>query len=173
MFGRQQGEDVLADIMELTKLAVSIMGGGGFVTWYWTHRNRRSEDYKSLDAAYRSLLDRYFDHPDFGDRALTDDFAEKFKSDAMKYHYFAMSAHSVMETLHDLYKDCEYAGGRGPAHHEEWGHVFRYHTRMHRGWLEANTDAQEDGYVKYVRAMLPFAKRGAGLEVSNDKRKAA
>ena len=51
-----------------------------------------------------------------------------------------MCAHTVMETIYDVY------GARIPP---EWADVYRYHTALHAKWLNDNPSANRKDYVTH------------------------
>jgi hypothetical protein len=128
-------------VIECLQLVVAIIGGI-LVAWIWNERKHRLEQYRYLDQAYTDLLRRCFENPQFCDPTRTNDYVNSYKNDdATRYHYFAMTVHTIMETIFDLSK------GNIPY---EWVRIFEYHTSIHSAWLKNNQDAQEPEYVKRV-----------------------
>ncbi|PWB76079.1 hypothetical protein C3F09_01160 [candidate division GN15 bacterium] len=100
------------------------------------------ERYAYLDQSYNQLLRLYFENPQFGDREKTDDYLNQFEGEELlRYHFFAMMVHTVMETIFDVSK------GRIPL---EWIQIFNHHSRLHVAWLEHNRGLQEEGYLATV-----------------------
>lgn len=143
--------------LEILKLFVAIIGGV-LVVWYWNAEKQRLEQFRYVDDAYIKLLERYFEHPKFGDPTLTRNYAQSFvREEALKYRYFAMAVHTVMETLFDLHKPrtpkwIQSAMGRETASKipDEWMQIFAYHTKLHVSWLADNQELHEPAYVSYV-----------------------
>jgi hypothetical protein len=139
-------------------LAVTIIGAG-LVATYWSWRQHVLEQYRYLDASYADLLRLYRENPDFGDAGLTCDYLSHFDGDRrLKYHYFARTVHTVMETVFDLSRADRLAKllprifgrRRRPSIPKEWSRIFAYHTRLHSEWLKQNREANEPRYVEYV-----------------------
>ena len=127
-------------ILEIVKIVVAVIGGIG-IAGYWSWRNHRLSEYRYLDQAYWNLLQAYSERPEFADKKLTDTYRESYRDkDASSYHAFAMRAHTVMETIYDVY------GSRIPR---EWAQIFRYHTTLHAKWLEDNPSANRPDYVAH------------------------
>ncbi len=137
---------MFAEVFETAKLIVAIAGGLG-IAWYWNNKNHKLARYRYLDEAYKELLVTYLENPHFGDPALTGKYLECYGKDEIKYEYFAMTVHTVMETLWDVY------GDRIP---DEWVHVFKYHTKLHANWLRNNSEANRPGYVQRALAAAKF-----------------
>ena len=146
--------------IEILKLVVAIIGGV-FVVWYWNDEKQRLEQFRYVDQAYIQLLEHYFQHPKFGDPALTRDYAQSFRgAESVKYHYFAMTVHTIMETLFDLYKPkipkrlekiLSWVQKQSDTPiHDEWVHIFKYHTTLHISWLQDNRQLHEPAYVECV-----------------------
>jgi hypothetical protein len=132
---------MLNDTIQIVQVVVAVVGGI-FIAWYWNERNHLLSEYKYLDEIYWKLLDAYVLKPEFGDKRLTENYRESFRDkDALSYYYFAMRAHTVMETIYDVYR------AKIP---EEWIHIFNYHTALHSRWLRDNQSANERSYVKRV-----------------------
>jgi len=123
--------------------------GGIVVAWYWNHRKHTLDRYRYLDEIYHRLLQRYQEVPRFGDIELTTRYRQSYKGEeALCYHYFAMTAHTVMESVFDQFK------GNVPA---EWLPVFTYHSSLHAAWLWDNRGANRSDYVDRVLAAEPVA----------------
>ena len=138
--------------LETVEQIVSIVVGGGLVstgcTFLWTWRSDRLEQYRHLDAAYGELLGAYRDHPQLGDPAATVQYATALTGDArLKYHYFAMSVHNMLETMFDVLR-------QNPASRRVWASIFKHHARLHYAWLLDNGDAFEPEYITYVKQLL-------------------
>ena len=152
--------------IEVLKLLVAVVGGI-LVVWYWNGEKQRLEQFRYVDDAYIKLLDRYFEHPKFGDPTLTRTYAQSFAGDeGLKYRYFAMAVHTVMETLFDLHKPkmpkwLRTARRRAIASEipEEWMQIFTYHTKLHVSWLNDNPQLHEPAYVAYVNNTYPAKGR--------------
>lgn len=130
--------DVVAKVVQL----VAAIGGGGVVALWWSWQNHKLGRYRYLDEAYYNLLCKYLENPGFGDPSRTAEYRNHFKGDdAWKYHYFAMTVHSIMETIFDVSK------GRIP---EDWIHIFEHHSRLHSAWLGSNRESYENRYLKRV-----------------------
>jgi hypothetical protein len=130
-------------VFEIVQIIVAVIGGIGIAS-YWNWRNHKLSEYRYLDQVYWSLLQTYRDKPEFGDKRLTDNYRESYRDkDASSYHYFAMCAHTVMETIYDVY---------GPRIPPEWAHVYRYHTTLHAKWLRDNQSANRPDYVTHCLA---------------------
>ena len=138
-------------ILEYGQIIIAIVGGV-IITWYWNRKTFALEQYKHhldkyryFDESYHALLGLYRDNPKFGDENNTKDYKNSFAEDEIqKYHYFAMSVHTVMEGLFDFY---------GESIPDEWKNIFRYHTNLHINWLEENPCANRTSYVDYVTHM--------------------
>lgn len=137
--------------IEILKLLVGVIGGI-LIVWYWNDQKHRLEQYRFVDEAYVKLLERYFANSNFGDAALTSNYAASFSgAEGLRYHYFAMAVHTAMETLFDLYKT------KIP---KEWIRIFEYHTVLHIAWLKDNQQVHEPDYVAHV-LNIEARKRGA------------
>ncbi len=144
--------------IELMKLVPTIVGGI-FIAWYWNYEKHKLERYRYLDESYRALLQRYMDMPKFGNIKLTERYRTSYKGkDALHYHYFAMNAHTVMETIFDQFDD---------APPEQWNAIFQYHTALHSTWLKDNPGANRAAYVRHVTARR--SKQRAGTQRSQKK----
>lgn len=133
----------MSQTLELAKFLVTVIGGGGAVSWYATRRSDRLAQYRYLDTAYRDLLSTYAKRPEFGDPEKTANFAAAFvEKERLEYHYFAMSVNNFLETLYDVFKR--------PAKRLEWGRIFVHHASLHWSWLKANEGAFEHGFLEYV-----------------------
>jgi glycogen synthase len=131
---------MLNNLLQIIQIIVAAIAGV-FVAWYWNKRAQKLSEYRYLDEMYWKLLDEYQKNPQFGDKRLTDDYSEGYRDNALAYHYFAMRAHTAMETIYDVYS------GQIP---EQWVHIFDYHTVLHSKWLRENQTANEPGYVARV-----------------------
>jgi hypothetical protein len=129
----------ILDVAELLATAAVAFG----VAWYWNWRNDKLARYRYLDEAYGDLLKAYQENPRFGDPLRTSRYRETYGEDALRYHYFAMAVHSLMETVWDFHE-----GKIG----DEWIWIFRHHTALHRAWLRDNQDANRKAYVDQVLA---------------------
>lgn len=130
--------------LEIAKLLVAVIGGV-FVAWYWNDAKHRLDQYRYIDDLYMKLLERYFQNPRFGDRELTTKYLASFSGDeALRYFYFAMAVHTLMETIFDVNK------GRIP---KQWIGIFEYHTLLHMTWLRDNRQVHEPDYVARVFAL--------------------
>jgi hypothetical protein len=129
------------NIIAFAQIIVSIVGGIG-IAWYWNERSSKLAQYRYLDESYSKLLEAYLANPEFGDKLKVENYATEFRdAHALKYHCFALSVHTAMETIFDVY---------GPKIPREWRHIFDYHTNLHSKWLRANPAANEPGYIKQV-----------------------
>ncbi|HEY2007747.1 MAG TPA: hypothetical protein VGH23_02070 [Rhizomicrobium sp.] len=137
-------QDAIKNAIDFAQLIATIVGAIG-IAWYWSERNNKLAEYRYLDESYSKLLELYRTNPEFGDKRRTDDYARAFQGDVeFRYHYFAMTVHSVMESIFDTYK----------SHiPKEWGHIFVYHTSLHLEWLRDNPGANEPRYVAHVIAL--------------------
>src|SRR4249919_881227 len=116
---------ILQNVIGFMQIGVSVVGGI-VVASYWAGRSNKLAEYRYLDELYGKLLDTYRGYPEYGDQQRTDSYALAFRDDnALRYHYFAMTVHSVMETIFDVYET---------EIPEQWIHIFDYHTRMHAQW---------------------------------------
>jgi hypothetical protein len=134
-------QDEIKNAIDIGQLIATIVGAVG-ITWYWSVRKNKLAEYRYLDESYSILLEDYRANPEFGDKQRTDDYVRAFQHDVeFRYHYFAMTVHSIMESIFDTYKS------KIP---KEWDRIFAYHTALHLEWLRANPGANEPRYVKYV-----------------------
>lgn len=128
-------------VLQISQLVIAVLGGI-LVAWYWNQQKHALERYRHLDEAYLKLLDSYRQAAVYGDRDKTAVYAASWTGeDRHGYHYFAMTVHTVMESIHDMFP-------RGIP--DEWIHVFNYHTRLHAAWLRENRDGHRPGYVARV-----------------------
>ena len=142
-------QDAIKNAIDFAQLIATIVGAIG-IAWYWSERNNRLAEYRYLDESYGKLLEVYRANPEFGDKRRTDDYVRAFQDDiAFRYHYFAMTVHSVMESIFDTYKS------NIP---KEWDRIFVYHTSLHLEWLRANPGANEPRYIEHV---ITLHDRGA------------
>ena len=141
--------------------------GGGLVASYWNWQQHVLEQYRYLDASYADLLRIYREHPDLGDPERTGDYLSHFKGkDHLRYHYFAMTVHTVMETVFDLSrKDRLFkvlfrliGYRRRTKISKEWSHIFDHHTELHSEWLKQNPGANEPKYVDYVLKRQTYSR---------------
>src|SRR5690242_1367564 len=91
-------------VVALVGVAMSIAGGGGVVTWYQAVKKARASDYQYLDATYSKLLDAYRARPQFGDPTRLAAYWTAFGEERLDYHFFAMTVHSFLETMFDVYE---------------------------------------------------------------------
>lgn len=127
---------------------VSIVLGGGAVSMFWAWRNDQLAQYRQLDDAYSQLLVAYRENPGLGDPAATVRYKTAFiDGDRLRYHYFAMSVHNVLETLFDILEE-------RPTDDRMWASIFKHHTRLHYAWLLDNATVFEERYVEYVKDAL-------------------
>jgi hypothetical protein len=134
-------QDAIKNAIDFAQLIATIVGAIG-VAWYWSERNNRLAEYRYLDESYSKLLEVYRANPEFGDKRRTDDYVRAFQDDIeFRYHYFAMTVHSVMESIFDTYKS------NIP---KEWDRIFVYHTSLHLEWLRATPGANEPRYIEHV-----------------------
>ncbi len=130
-------------MLEIAQLVIAVLGGI-LVAWYWNQQKHVLERYRHLDETYRKLLDMYRHTPVYGDREKTAVYGTSWTGEARHdYHYFAMTVHTVMESVYDLFP-------RGIP--DEWIHIFNYHTQLHAVWLRGNRDGHRPGYVERVFA---------------------
>jgi hypothetical protein len=135
--------DIAEAVLKLGQLAVAVASAFG-VTWYWNRTKHHHDEFRLLEEGYGRLLKLYFDNPQFGDPERTADFERSFQdADRLRYHYFAMTVHTLMETIHDL-SHC-----RGKMW-REWQHIFFYHSRLHAAWLAKHQALHEPRYVARV-----------------------
>src|SRR5215469_9975859 len=85
---------------EVAQLVISFVAAI-VVAVYWNWRSNKLAEYRYLDKSYSKLLESYRNDPEFGDRQRTSNYANEFQKKAMKYHYFAMTVHTVMESIFD------------------------------------------------------------------------
>jgi hypothetical protein len=127
---------------------VSIVVGGGAVSMFWAWRNDQLAQYRQLDDGYSQLLAAYRENPGLGDPAATARYKDMFGAeDRLRYHYFAMSVHNVLETLFDILEE-------RPTDNHMWASIFKHHARLHYAWLLDNTSVFEERYVEYVKNAL-------------------
>jgi hypothetical protein len=126
------------DLLQFLEFTVS----GVIIALYWNNRKDRLERYRYLDVLYSNLLTLYFENPRFGNKDLVLNYMEEFKDEELlKYHYFAIQVHSVMESIYDL------SNGHIP---KEWLNAFKYNTQLHLTWLKNNEELQEKGYINLI-----------------------
>jgi hypothetical protein len=147
----------MGDYIQILNLLVAVIGGI-FIAWYWNDEKHRLDEFRYVDEAYIKLLERYFANPRFGDPKLTNAYAQSFTGEeGLRYHYFAMAVHTVMETVFDVYKprrpkwmSSKISRPSEIRIPEEWIQIFKYHTMLHVAWLKGNTHVHEPGYVALV-----------------------
>ena len=149
-----------ADQMDEIKLIVDIgqfvlaVVSAFLVAGYWNRVNHRSEQYRYLDQTYNDILKTYLEDPEFGQKALTDDYERKFhNSKAWRYHYFAMRVHTFLESIFDLSEDGKIL--------DVWAHIFEHHAKLHAAWLRDHKDIQEQGYIEVCNRLRVWDTLGA------------
>jgi hypothetical protein len=136
-------------IDDLVIVIVSTLLSGLFS--YFVARLTLSEDAKSkryihADTLYLTILQLYLEHPEFGLKQNTADYARAFTGvDAQRYAAFAALVHDFLETVFDLFHD-----PKTGVIHPQWARIFTHHAQLHAAWLADHPEAFEPGYVAFV-----------------------
>ena len=75
--------ELLQLFIEISNFVVAIVGAI-VVAWYWNRQKHLLDQYRYLDESYNTLLQLYFDHPQFGDRDRTGDYASNFEDTKLR-----------------------------------------------------------------------------------------
>jgi hypothetical protein len=107
----------------------------------------KGKSYVHADTLYLTILQLYLEHPEFGLKENTADYARAFTGiDAQRYAAFAALVHDFLETVFDLFHDLKTG-----AIHPQWARIFAHHAQLHAAWLAGHPEAFEPAYVAFVR----------------------
>lgn len=127
--------------IEILKIFVSIVGGIGAVG-YWSWKTYSNNNHQYLDNLWGEMLKLYREHPKFSDPAIINDYQKKCSAEELiLYNGFALTLQATMESIFDVY---------GKNIPDEWIHIFKYHSNLHKSWLNNNKNGFRPKFIDLV-----------------------
>jgi len=131
-----------SELLTIVQIVVGIVGGIIIVN-IWAYKKDKLDTYAYLDKVWMELLALYREAPHFSQESLVNNYMQSFEDDEMaRYHCFAMTLHTTMETIFDVYE------GSIP---DAWRHIVSYQSKLHRTWLLQNSTGFRPGYLELVK----------------------